>query len=352
MAGQTEYRVYKDYWLGEFDGSGRSVKSLYVETHIPDKNMLQKLLKAAIGRKRTLDQFVTDCNDPKKCRMNTEPISVNMVKRILSDNEIVRPLKPEVIQAMLNNADDRFIVNPYDLMRANGLEEAICVERAKELELSLSEKLKKEQSFLVSRFRAQEDLARVLMPVQSDVGTSWISVPNTQEINEMLPKNSCIFYPGDEFGVIEPFGLNLVFAEIEMGKSHGFWGFYIDDTDPESEAGEMSIVNDHHEVFLYDSIDPEYLKDFRISFVYQNQACYNKAVELLSGLKVNTYMSVVLIRKGSVAAEFTLDQMNGSRPDCLLGKYREHYEGEVYKTVIKRDKWHHPVETKVPVYGY
>ena len=110
MAGEKLYTVIRqenssEYVLSEQTGRTR-ISTVYVETHVPNRRMLKRMLETAIGRDRTLAQFANDCSDPSKCPMNTTKITVPTLKRILSENDVVRPLKPEVIQALLNNTDD------------------------------------------------------------------------------------------------------------------------------------------------------------------------------------------------------------------------------------------------------
>lgn len=356
MAGEKLYTVIRNEDSSEyvlFEQTGRTrISTVYVETHVPNRRMLKRMLESAIGRSRTLTQFANDCSDPSKCPMNTAKITVPTLKRILSENEIVRPLKAEVIQALLNNTDDVYTVNGDDLMRANGLEELRLVELAKQEALSIGERLTKEKSFLIARSRAEEDIRRKLSEINRSSKTAWISVPNGTSVKDVPPTNTNRFSYGKEYGFIDPYGLNLAFMEADKKSIRSYWGFYVDGTEPEDEISETNVIRDHYELFLYDVIHPDYFDDMRVSFLCQNQQLYNSAVAQLADYKVSNYMSVVLVQKGAVVAEFTLKNRDGGRPECILGDFCDHYEGAVYDEAVKRDAGWQIKTRDVPVFGY
>lgn len=357
MAGDKLYAVFRNEFSSEyilFEKIGKNkISTVYVETHVPNRKMLKRMLEAAVGRDRTLAQFADDCSDSSKCYMNKKKITVPTLKRILSENDIVRPLKPEVIQALLNNTKDVYTVNADDLMRANGLEEKRLVELAKQEALSIGERLTKEKKFLIARSRAEEDIRRKLMSVNKSSKTTWISVPNGSSVKDVPPANTNWFYYGNEYGFIEPYGLNLAFMEADKKNIRSYWGFYVDGSEPEEEISGTNIIRDHYELFLYDIIHPDYFDDMRVSFLCQNQQFFNAAVGELANYKVSNYVSVVLIRKGGIVAEFTLKNRDGGRPECVLGEFCDHYEDAVFEEAVKTsgNRWN--IKTRdIPVFGY
>ena len=330
---------------------GATITTLYVETHAPNRKMLKWMLRSAVGLSRTLPQFAKDCSDPFKCRLNTKTINLPTLKRILSENDVVRPLKDDVIQALLNNADNPATVNGDDLMRANGLEDYRQVLLARQKATSLAVRLENEKRFLVLNARAAEDIRRKLNSVKSSAQTNWISVPNGTSVKNIPPTNTNRFWYGEEYGFLEPYGLNLAFMEADKKKIHSYWGFFVDSTEPGKDMDEVNLIRDHYEIFLYDIIHPDYLNDMKVSFVFQNQSGYNKAIEQLADYKVNNYFSVILIRKGEITAEYTLAKKDGSRPECCLGDFSEHYENDVFEDAVKYYE-NRLQTTDVPVFGY
>lgn len=330
---------------------GATITTLYVETHAPNRRMLKRMLESAVGLGRTLAQFAKDCSDPSKCSLNTKTINLPTLKRILSENDVVRPLKDDVIQALLNNAHNPATVNGDDLMRANGLEDYRQVLLARNKATSLSVRLENERRYLILKSRAGEDIRRKLADLKSSSQVNWISIPNGTSVKDVPPTNSNRFLYGEEYGLLEPYGLNLVFMEADKKKIHSYWGFFVDGTEPGKEMDEVNLIRDHYEIFLYDIIHPDYLNDMKISFVFQNQSGYNKAVEQLADYKVNNYFSVVLIRKGEITAEYTLAKNDGSRPECILSDFCGHYENAAAEEAVKYTE--NRIETMdVPVFGY
>ena len=309
-ATNSDYILYEKYIDRK---KPTEIKTFYHETHAPNRAKLKEILEAAKGRDRSVSQFAKDCSDRNKCPNNTKKINTPTLSSILTENEVVRPLKHEVIQAILNNSADRsYTVKPDDLMRANGLEERVrdfdigfCFRRG-----SIEEEYRREEQFLILKSRADVDIERCLKTRFKDVSMDlfYSSVANYYDVSDG------IFRLTDRFGYYFPYNVNSVF-KINDDKEQICWGFFIDDTDPdEFAAGKANVVRDHYDLFLDDIIDPWFEeKRLRFSFVFQNTSKYESAVRELKKLKVNCYMSVVLILEGNVVGEYVLARKDGAK---------------------------------------
>ncbi|WP_034450693.1 hypothetical protein [Butyrivibrio sp. AE2032] len=324
--------------------NGVRYETVYVEMRAPNKNVLKRMVEAAKGPARTLTQFAKDCSDISKCSQNTKKINTPAFARVLAGNDVVRPLKEEIIQALLNNAADRKIVNPDDLLRANGYELRSVAEREKNASMSLEST----REFIALKSRADADIRRRLSAIGN---TTWISVPDFSSAKDPDRPHNDRFFFSDRFGVIEPYDLNTVFVDTGTNLPV-YWGFCIDSTAPSVRADKAGAVKKFREILLEDIIHPEEMNDLKISFVYQNRNLYNAAVSELSDIKVSNYISVVLIQKGEIAAEFTLGRRDGKKQICLLGEACEHFEGEGPEEAIKIMNYGHIERMDVPLFGY
>ena len=333
-----------EYILTE-ERDGKKFSTCYVEMRTPNRSKLKMLLEAAKGPARTFSQFARDCSDKNICPANTKKINTPTFARIMSENDVVRPLKAEVIQAILNNAADKRRVSPDVLLHANGLELKQIADKIQGAEASL----KDTSAFVVLKARAAADIRRCL---RNSGGKKWIDSSVFFFGTDKPGLNTNRFKASDRYGYLTPYGFNSVFIEANSKKTPYSWGFYIDDTDPSQKAVKARTVNSHYEIFLDDIIHPEYMNDLRVSFVYQNKEMYNLAVSELSDVKVNNYFSVVLIREADVVAEYTVQRKDGTRPECQLGRFCDYYEGSEVILDSRVDESGRIETLMIPIFGY
>lgn len=308
-ATNSDYILYEKYIDRK---KPTEIKTFYHETHAPNRAKLKEILEAAKGRDRSVSQFAKDCSDRNKCPNNTKKINTPTLSRILTENEVVRPLKHEVIQAILNNSADRsYTVNPDDLMRANGLEE-----RVRDFDIdfnfgrgSIEEEYRKEEQFIFLKSRVDVDLLRCL---DSKFEATYIDLLYSDINNGYNDISRGIFRLTDRFGFYAPYNVNSI-ARLNDNKENVCWAFFIDDTAPDAFLTTAHVVKKHYELFLDDIIDPWFAGDnIRFSFVCQNAEWFESAVNELKDLKVSCYMSVVLILEGRVVAEHVLARRDGT----------------------------------------
>lgn len=347
MNKDCKYEVERDpetlkYKITKWNGTVGTVKT-YVEKRSPNKADLKEMLEHAKGPDRTMAEFAEDCSDKSVCELNAKVIAPPVFSRIVKGVGLKRPLKPAIVQAILNNAADKDFVTPENLMRANGLDE--------EREESQSEpELKPFYGYSRAKNdRAVSDLKKALQ----GKGYEAYRVIQSEQFN-YVGKN--VPFRDD---TADKYDLNMDFDEVlrvtdKKGKKF-LWGFVIDGTEPEDIGrGEVIIENLYYEgyyrskddaeddvddnvidkngrILLRALIDPASLKGIKISFVCQNRFWYNLAVEALKDIKVDAYISVVLIQDYKVVSEFTLSNKKDKRPKCILGEFREQDNEDRYE---------------------
>ena len=335
-----------DYILTE-EYNGVRIRTRYVELRAPDPQVLRNLIEYAIGYPFdiNINEFARTCSDKKACSKNKHPISPYIFRKILSGKDIIRPLKPEVIQAVLNNTKDRAKVAPGSLLWANGLE---IKDKAEDSEIR---EFTKEDvgSFCILKLRAETDIQRrlatkspfffKLTPSDRDFSGSGIKLSN-------------------RYGYLKPYDLNTVFVERQTSKAEdkGYWAFFIDDTEPDAVVEKTGVVRDHCDLFFDDQLYDVKLKknrgfEYMVSFVCQNVSWYNCAVRELKDLEVNGYMSVILIQNGEVVAEHTLNQTYGERPKSILFE-DENENADVFCRRMNKEYREENEEYLFPDFGY
>ncbi len=321
-------------------GSGKDkVETVFVEAYTPDKKRLKELLEHARGGERTMAQFAEDCSNKKLCGKNTKKINPPILSRIMKENDIKRPLKAEIIQALLNNAADTSFVTPANLMRANGLVEKGAEDAASEKEQrvevwrqyydSLLTRTKKERAVtdIVSAFKAKgykvrkaagrfaDEDGRVKEIAENRYDID-LELDYVAEIEDKKGKKICW---GFVFDGTEPEDIGKGDLMFESLYHEGFYG----NDDDAAEYVEDDVVDKNGKILLRALMDPASMKDLNISFVCQNRFWYNFAVNSLKEIETDSYISVILIQDSEIVSEFTLKNKKGRHPKCLLGDLRE-----------------------------
>ena len=344
------YKVERDldtleYIVTAARGNDRTI-TRYVETLGPDKKLLKEMLEHARGDHRTMAQFADNCSDPEVCIMNVKKINPPTFSRIMQENDVKRPMKAELMQALLNNAADRDFVSPDNLMKANGL-----VRKGEEGEGDIVTPAPFYGYSRAKNERAERDICRALISNNYQVLDSY-PVSDDKSFT-YAGKNA----PLDD-NTENRFDLEMDFNKVLIVKDpkgkQFKWGLVIDGTEPEDitrgecvyvscwteksdyvegygfisedeceDTVEDNVVENNGKILLRALIDPGSVKDMNISFVCQNRVWYNLAVEALKNVTVNRYISVVLIQNEEVVSEYTLKDKKGKNPKCLLGEFRE-----------------------------
>ena len=221
------YQVERDpetlkYKITKWHGTVGEVTT-YVEKRSPNKADLKEMLEHAKGPDRTMAEFAADCSNKNICELNDKVIAPPVFSRIIKGVGLKRPLKPALVQAILNNAADKDFVTPENLMRANGLDE--------EREESKSEpELKPFYGYTRAKNdRAVSDLKKAL----HGKGYEAYRVIQSEQFN-YVGKNVPL-----RDDTPNKFDLNMDFDEVlrvtdKKGKEF-LWGFVIDGTEPEDK---------------------------------------------------------------------------------------------------------------------
>lgn len=335
-----------DYILTE-EYNGVRIKTRYVELYAPDKIDLYNLLRYAMGDHSSMNvnEFARICSDKKACSKNKYFISPYIFRKILSRKGIIRPLKPEVIQAILNNAEDKVEVCPGNLLRANGLEIKDMAADSEIREHAPDDI----REFCTLKLRAEKDIQRKLASVSPYF---YKLTPAEKEFSKSG------FRLSNRYGFLKPYDINTVFVESQTIKAEdkGYWAFFIDDTEPDEVVEKTGIVRDHSDLFFDDQLYSVELKknrgfDYMVSFVCQNVSWYNCAVKELEDLEVNGYMSVILIQNGEIVAEHTLNQTDREKPESILFE-GDDKNAEVFCRRMNKEFRENKVEYLFPDFGY
>ena len=349
----TEKLIYKverdpdtlEYVITEIKGKTESV-TRYKARFSPNRKQLREMLESAKGDDRSMARFAAICSDKKYCAMNSKRITPPVLSRIMQENEIKRPLKPEIIQALLNNACDRSKVTPDNLMRANGYINKDVHNSYLHLRrpyLSRFDRIKKELA-VTDLMRAIESKGFKVIRTYPDPSSDMFTAVDGRLIDNTVNKYDLKIDLD-----------HAVTVEDKNGKLFT-WGFVIDRNDPEdmgngytiytedfydgtlngnsdSYADGYTVTEDNRNLLLRSLIDPDSMKDIVVSIVCQNRNWYNEAVETLEGadLKIGNYVSVILIQWGEIVSEYTVNNYDLEHPDCLLGEYCEKNEENYYK---------------------
>ena len=342
MSSECIYIVERDpvslkYTVTEKIGREKKV-TVYVEAFSPDRKQLKEMLEHARGSERTMAEFAEACSDINICKMNVKKISPPIFSRIMQENNIKRPLKAEIIQALLNNAADKVFVNPENLMRANGL-----IEEGREAGPDVV------QTPFTGYSRAKNERATRDIIKELD-RKGYKTFPNDYRLFGYYGKNAPLKDKTDNKYDLA-IDLNEVIRVEDKNGKQFLWGLVIDGTEPEdagdgvllfwdqtdriyNDTGENvddDVIDNNGKLLLRALIDPASLKGMKISFVCQNRFWYNMAVQSLKDIEVDNYMSVVLIQDREVVSEFTLMNKKGKRPKCILGEFREEDNEDRYQ---------------------
>lgn len=349
MKNDILYKVEKEtgslkYTVTKINGKTETI-AVYELGRSINRKKLKQLLELAKGKNRTMAQFAEACSNKKNCPLNEKRITTPVLSRIMQEKASKGPLKAELIQAILNNADNKNLVTPEELMEVNGF-----VEERKNNRVP---KYNNERTYY-DRFR-QSKLEFAVSDIDKALKKKGFKI-----IHKYPCSSSDLFTLEDgklKDNTTNKYGLdmNLDYAVSVKDKDGNkfIWGFVIDCTDPEgSYSGETIFDDEYEDNYLNDSVDeflgsditrrqkkfflrslmdPDSMKDIKISFVCQNRTWYNDSVKLAENYTSDSYMSFVLIKWGEVVSEYTVDNNDLEKPDCLLGDFCEYNEEDYYR---------------------
>lgn len=275
----------------------------YVEAHLPDKAKLAMYIKQAKGENRTMAEFASACKSG-----NSKSVSASTFSRILN-KKITKPLSVELIDTIIANAEDPESLSRDDFLRANGM-------------------VPKSEWEKENRSRHVEDRIAVYEQIKHIIADELYARDCMLRIYPGFPREEL---PESSFYLCSP----SRFAIKIQGYEPKFWNFqahipmyeyYFDLSDEKAcIAGNMrELIEYWHSIFLQDTWEPETLKDVKNSFVFTDTKYYETFCDMMMKIKVNTYMSVILIDTGKnmVVEEKMIPRHDGKTLPCLFDQKR------------------------------
>ena len=266
----------------------------YVTTRLPDKLKLAAYIKEAKGPGRTMAEFAEQCGT----------LTASSFSRIIHGN-LAKPLSEEIIQSIVKNAAPGARVDYESMMRANGM---VPEDQEKEAadETSYWEKVeRKNKDLQVRNILADEHLARGHMIQYFPRLFEDLSASIENPFPNHIPKS--------KFGLAVPSS----FAIRIQGYEPMYWNYVVNLTALGKRKASQKLPEFHaySSFFLRDAWEPETLKDVMQSFVFVEEAAYHAFLSMLSGVKVHSYVSALLVDldAGRVVEERFLERFDGKK---------------------------------------
>ena len=266
----------------------------YIATRLPDKLKLAAYIKEAKGPGRTMAEFAEQCGT----------LTASSFSRIIHGN-LAKPLSAEIIQSIVKNAAPGARVDYESMMQANGY---VPEDQGKETadEASYWEKVeRKNKDLQVRNILADEHLARGHMIQYFPRLFEDLSLDGNNPVPDHVSKS--------KFGLAVPSS----FAIRIQGYEPKYWNYVVNLTELEKRGGAQRLPRFHaySSFFLRDAWEPETLKDVLQSFVFVEEAAYRAFLSMLSGVKVHSFVSALLVDldAGRVVEESFLERYDGKK---------------------------------------
>ena len=244
----------------------------YVQAVEIDHMKLKYFLEKAKGYGRTMSEFAKDCG-----------VSPATFSRVMHDKNR-RPLAPELIQAIIEHAENPDELSYRLVMRANGM---VPLERhEKRDEFGHRDSAYEEREYTkiakIKNIIEEEIKARHLMHLFYDRLDREIKMEKSE--NRLQ--------------------INSNFALRVEGYSDMFWSFcLVTDEVPEARKDDTRYssvivrraIRDNAEFFLRDVWEPESLEKVKQTFVVIDEEVFKEFEKKIKKIKVNSYISVLLI---------------------------------------------------------
>ena len=275
----------------------------YIEAHLPDKTKLAMYIKQAKGEKRTMAEFADACKSK-----GSKSVSASTFSRILN-RKITKPLSVELIDTIISNAEDPENLSRDAFLRANGM-------------VPKSEwKMENYSGRVEERSAVYEQIKHIIADELYARGCMLRIYPRLPR--EELPESGFYLRSPSRLAVriqgCEPKFWNLQ-AHIPL------YEHYSDLSDEKARiAGNMrELIEYWNSIFLRDAWEPETFRDVKNTFVFTDTKYYEPFCDIMMKIKVNTYMSVILIdtAKKTVVEEKMIPRQDGKTLPCLFDQSR------------------------------
>lgn len=286
----------------------------YVEAFLPDREQIARYVNIAKGHGRTMAQFAEECG----------VVSASTFSRIVNGN-IQKPLSTELIRAIVENAADPEEIDYESLMRANGM-----VPEEEENKGKFRNADYRNIDFRNAYLRARENGDKTIKNIITDeldargrmhrfCGKLLLSSHEmpTYKSNFALRRysNFSVQVQGDiaEYWNFMVYNVDSKEHIVPKAAYRLDMEDYVGSQDGELEFHMKMIMDNWATLFLRDIWEPETLKDVKNSFVVVDVEVYNAFCDMLKDIKVNTWVSVILIdmENGEVVEEKILPRHDG-----------------------------------------
>lgn len=244
----------------------------YIQISPPNKEKLAEYLKQAKGENRTMAQFA------EVCKLDGKPVSPSTFSRIIK-GKIIKPLSFELVKTIIDNAKDPESISLDEFMLANGMMSRSEWERNS---FRTRSEERRKNFDAIRHIIADELYSRGCM-LRMCPGIPRNEIP---ESRFFLPWRSRLAVTVQDF---EPKFWNFIHVHI--------YDYSDDISDEDKRIGYnmRDIIDSLSYLFLRDMWEPETIEDVKHSFVFTEKQYYDLFCELMAKIKVNTYMSVILI---------------------------------------------------------
>ena len=264
----------------------RNKNKEYIQARTPDKMRLAQYVNRAKGPNRTMAEFADSCG-----------VSASTLSRIVNC-KITKPVAEELIRAIVKNADPEQQIDLDLVMGANGMV-------SKDFHETRTQNMYNHWERRDAQISLETDMKNIISEElfsREKMLLFYQRVPS-----ELLPENKFKLRRPSSFAVhilgYEPKLWNFITAPYAMG--------IVDERDRRMLM--MRLMERYSGWFLHDAWEPEALKDIKTSFAFADLEIYQEFRELINGVKVNSYMSIILIdpEKREVAEEYQLPRNDG-----------------------------------------
>ena len=264
----------------------RNENKEYIQARTPDKMRLAQYVNRAKGPDRTMAEFADSCG-----------VSASTLSRIVNC-KITKPVAEELIRAIVKNADPEQQIDLDLVMSANGMVPKDFHERRTQNMYNHWERRDAQISL-------ETDMKNI---ISEELFSRQKMLLFYQRIpSELLPENKYRLRRANSFGIhiwgYEPKVWHIIAAPYSME--------IVDERDRRMLM--MRLMERYSGWFLHDAWEPEALKDIKTSFAFADMEIYQEFRELIKDVKVNSYMSIILIdpEKREVTEEYQLPRNDG-----------------------------------------
>lgn len=264
----------------------RNENKEYIQARTPDKMRLAQYVNRAKGPNRTMAEFADSCG-----------VSASTLSRIVNC-KITKPVAEELIRAIIKNADPEQQIDLDLVMGANGMV-------SKDFHEARTQNMYNHWERRDAQISLETDMKNIISEElfsREKMLLFYQRVPS-----ELLPENKFKLRRTSSFAVhilgYEPKLWNFITAPYAMG--------IVDERDRRMLM--MRLMERYSGWFLHDAWEPEALKDIKTSFAFVDLEIYQEFRELIKRVKVNSYMSIILIdpEKREVTEEYQLPRNDG-----------------------------------------